>query len=393
MSESDVVITGAGCISALGVHLDELADALAEGRSGMGEIASFDASAYPCRHGAEVLDLELSDFLESSKTYIDRTSAFTLAACSDALKQAGWLGDLPACGPAQTGESVGLVLGTAWGCLDSLELFTEKFATGKRKFVPPLPFTHSYANAPNSLAAIEFKLRGFNACLAGGQTAGAAAIEYAWRRIRLGKDRRLLAGGSDALSESIFHAYCLRGQLSRDGAARPYDPASGGMLLGEGAAIFALEDAASAEAREADALARLLGCGAARGRTVAEGLARSMRLALAEAALRLADVGLVVGIGCGLPTLDAAERAAVAVLFGEEAPPIATIKALAGEAMGAGGPLSLAAAICCLAAGVPGSILLPLAKGGGGGEADARVALVNAADPSGACVSLLVAAL
>jgi 3-oxoacyl-[acyl-carrier-protein] synthase II len=377
MSDRQVLITGAGVISPLGVHLAELAEALAAGRSGVGEIAGFDARDYPCRYGAEVLDLELGDFLASSKTYLDRTSAFALAACADALKEAGWGGD----------ETVGLVLGTAWGCLDSLELFAEKFATGKRKLVPPLPFSHSYANAPNSLAAIEFKLRGFNACLTSGHVAGAAAIEYAARRIRLGKDRRLLAGGSDALSESIFHAYGLRGVLSRDGQARPYDPASGGLVLGEGAAVFALEDAASAAARGARPLARLLGCGAANGAGVAEGLTRSTRLALEDAAVPPDGVGLVVGIGCGLPALDAAEREALGAVFGEGVPPLATVKALAGEAMGAGGPLSLAAALVCLADGVPSSLLAP----GRPAPDVPGCVLVNAADPSGASVSLLVA--
>jgi 3-oxoacyl-(acyl-carrier-protein) synthase len=377
MSSPEVVITGAGCISALGVHLDELAAALAEGRSGIGEIASFDASACSCRHGAEVLDLELGDFLESSKTYLDRTSAFALAACSDALKQAGWQGD----------ESVGLVLGTAWGCLDSLELFAEKFVTGRRKLVPPLPFTHSYANAPDSLASMEFKLRGFNACLTCGHVSGAAAIEYACRRIRLGKERRLLAGGSDALSASVFHAYALRGLLSADGQARPYDPASRGMVLGEGAAVFALEDAASARERGAEPLARLVGCGAGTGATVAEGLARAMSLALADAAVGPAEVDLVLGIGCGLPALDSAEMDALRAVFGSAVPPLASVKALVGEAMGAGGPLSLAAALCGLAGVVPGRLSAGQTPSAGPGGPQ-RV-LVNAADGSGACVSLL----
>jgi 3-oxoacyl-[acyl-carrier-protein] synthase II len=380
MSERGVVITGAGCISPLGVHLEDLTDALAAGRSGVGEMAGFDASAFPCHHGAEVLDLDLDEFLESSKTYIDRTSAFALAACSDALRQAEWSGD----------DSAGLVLGTAWGCLDSLELFAGRFATGKRKLVPPLPFTHSYANAPNSLAAIEFGLRGFNACLTCGHAAGAAAIEYAARRIRLGKDARLLAGGSEALSECIFHAYCLREWLSPSGAARPYEASADGMILGECAGVFALEDPAAATERGARPLARLLGAAAANGADPEQGLRRSMRAALAEAERQPEAVDLIVGVGCGLPQLDAAEQRTVAELFGSGAPPLATVKALAGEAMGAGGPLSLAAALCALE-GVPLPVGIasepPLSKRG-----TPKTVLVNAADPSGAAVSLLITA-
>ena len=381
MSHRQVVITGAGCISPLGVHLDELGAAMAEGRSGVGEIASFDAAPYRCRHGAEVLDLELSDFLESTKTYIDRTSAFTLAACADALRQAGWRGD----------ESVGLVLGTAWGCLDSLELFSQKLFAGKPRFVSALPFTHSYANAPNSLAAIEFKLRGFSACLTCGNTAGAAAVEYACRRIRLGRDARLLAGGAEALSEPIHQACSRRDELSIDGTAQPYEPESSGMLLGEGAAVFALEDAAAAAARGAEPLARLLGCGSANGATVADGLRRAMRQALADAALEPRHVNLVVGIGNGHPDLDAAEERALDDVFGRGVCSLATIKALTGEALGAGGPLSLAAALCWLGTGAPSSVLVD-GEPSAAGLIHGGTAVVNAADPSGAAVSLVVAA-
>jgi len=375
MPDVDIVISGVGCISPFGVERDILCAALRDGASAVGEVASFDAAGYPCSCAAEVLDLELSDFIESSKTYIDRTSAFVLAACASALEEAHWKGD----------ESVGLILGTAWGCMDSLELFAEKLIHGKPKFAPPLPFTHSYANTPNSLASIEFKLRGFNACMAGGHAAGATAIEYACRRLRLGKDARLLAGGSEALSECIFHAYALGGHLSAAGVSRPYDAAADGMILGEGAAVFALESLAAARERGAEVLACIGGCGAACGATIADGLERAMRLALDDAGAGPATVDMVMGIGCGVPSLDGAERAAVDAVFGPSTPPLASPKALAGEAMGAGGPLSMAAAVCMLADGVP-----PAALAVGAPPDAVRAVLVNAADPSGQAVSFLL---
>ncbi len=395
MSLNEVVITGTGCITPLGLSLEALGAALREGRSGFGEIASFDASAFPCRFGAEVLDLELGDFIESSKTYIDRTSAYALAACASALKDAHWLGD----------ESVGLILGTAWGCVDSLELFAQKLFEGKPKFVSPLPFTHSYANAPNSLASIEFKLRGFNACLTCGHVSGLAAVEYACRRVALGKEKRLLAGGSEGLSAPIFQAYCQHGGLSPGDAPRPYDPASAGMLLGEGAAVFAIEEAESARQWNSPVLARVVGWATRHGESVSDGLTRSMREAMARGGIVPDHVDAIFGIGCGLPALDAAEVEAVRAVFGEcpmrdaecgmksgiwnlesGIPPVLTsVKGLLGEAMGAGGPFSLAAALACLEGHfLPG--IEPLQR-------PHRTLLINSADPSGACVSLLVSSL
>jgi len=390
MAEAEVVISGAGCISPIGLSLEELSNSLRDGESGIAEVASFDPGPLPFRHGAEVLDLELSDFLESKKTYIDRTSAFVLAACATALRGAHWVGD----------ESVGLVLGTAWGCMDSLEFFAEKVIGGNPKFAPPLPFTHSYANAPNSLAAIEFKLRGFNACLTCGQTSGLAAVEYACRRIALGKEKRLLAGGTEALSRSLFEAYALRGMLDQAGDPRPYDPSSGGMVLGEGAAVFALQDADSARQWDDPELAFLAGYASCREEDPAKSLARAISQALAMAGLAPGAVDIVVGAGNGHPRCDAAEVEAVRRVFGEAQPTLTSVKAWVGEPVGAGGPLGLAAALCCLEDRfIPAASAAeaPRIEGvnvlaGEVAQADVRRVVVNAADPGGAAVSLVVVA-
>ncbi|HUT34527.1 MAG TPA: beta-ketoacyl synthase N-terminal-like domain-containing protein [Planctomycetota bacterium] len=389
MSEAEVVITGVGCITPLGLSLEALSAALREGRSGIGEVASFDASAYPCRFGAEVLDLELGDFIESSKTYIDRTSAFALAACASALRDAQWTGD----------ESVGLILGTAWGCMDSLELFAQKLVEGKPKFVPLLPFTHSYANAPNSLASIEFRLRGFSACLTSGHVSGLAAVEYACRRVALGKEKRLVAGGAESLSESIFHGYCLRGGLNPGRDPRPYDPASGGMLLGEGAAVVAVEEAESARQWNTPVLARVVGWASCRGESVADGLTRSMREAMERGGIQPGDVDAMIGIGCGVPELDGAEATAIRAVFGVARPALTSVKAWLGEAMGAGGAMSLAAALACfedrfIPAALPtyGPALHGIRLVAGESlDGPIGTLLVNAADPGGACVTLVLA--
>jgi len=388
MPDIDIVISGVGCISPFGVERDILCAALRDGASAIGEVVSFDAGGYGCSVAAEVLDLELSDFIESSKTYIDRTSAYILAACASALEEAHWKGD----------ESVGLVLGTAWGCMDSLELFAEKLVHGKPKFVPPLPFTHSYANAPNSLASIEFKLRGFNACVTNGHVSRLQAVETACRRIALGKERRLLAGGGEALSESIFHRYCLRGELLSAGGPRPYHTGSKGMVLGEGAAVFAIQEAELARQWGDPVLARIGGTASCRDDSLARGLARSMTDALDRAALVPGDVDVVFGAASGLPTLDASEAEALQIVFGGTDALITSVKALSGEAMGAGGPLSLAAALCSLEEHFapptcgedPPEIDGLHIVAGDALEAPLQTVLVNAADPSGACTSLVL---
>ncbi len=213
--------------------------------------------------------------------------------------------------------------------------------------------------------------------------AGLAAVEYACRRVALGREKRLLAGGAESLSEPIFHAYCLRGGLNSGREPRPYDPASGGMLLGEGAAVVAVEEAESARQWNTPVLARAVGWASCRGESVADGLARSMRQAMARGGVTPADVDAIIGSGCGLPVLDAAETEAVRVVFGDAPPSLVSVKGLLGEAMGAGGAMSLAAALACL----EGHFL----PGGEPLQMPLRTLLVNSADPGGACVSLVLA--
>jgi 3-oxoacyl-(acyl-carrier-protein) synthase len=284
--------------------------------------------------------------------------------------------------------------------MDSLELFAEKLVGGNPKFVSPLPFTHSYANAPNSLVAIEFKLRGFNACFTCGHASGMTAIECACQRIELGKDRRLLAGGSESLSEPVFHGYDLRGLLHGGGDPRPYDASSDGMVLGEGAAIFAIEDAEAAAERHATIFARVRGHASAAGPSLADALARAMQGAVAEAEMAPGDVDLIVGVGCGLPEVDSAELQAIRRLFGDARPMLTSVRRMMGEGMGVGGPMSLAAAvIACLEDRAVPPVLLddtPSPEGvdlvaGESRPADVCRVLVNAADPGGCCVSLLLA--
>jgi len=389
MNRHEVAITGIGCICPLGFSPGDLSATLRDGHPAIAEIEAFDTGAYACRFGAEVGGFDLMDFIESKKTYLDRTASFALAACAAALKDAHWQGD----------ESAGLILGTAWGCMGSLELFAEKLIGGNPKFVSPLPFTHSYANAPNSLAAIEFKLRGFNACFTCGHTSGMGAIECACQRIELGKDTRLLAGGAEALSEPVFHGYDLFDWLNPTGEPRPYDPTSGGMVLGEGAAVFALEDGEMARERGATVFARVAGHSSACGATLAEGLERSMCRALADACLLPDAVDLVVGVGCGVPEIDGEEVAALRSVFGEARPRVTSLRRMLGEPMGAGGPISLAAVLvsCLEDRCIPPVALgdVPVPEGidlvvGDPREADVRVAVVNAADPSGGCSSLVI---
>jgi 3-oxoacyl-(acyl-carrier-protein) synthase len=335
-----IAVTGLGIVSSIGIGPEAFSDALRSGSKAGGPLTLFEEPGAPAV--AQVRDFKLQEHIETVKTYIDRTSAFALAACAMARKQSGWQIAEP------EEPSCGLALGTAWGCVDSAGLYADKFVHSGPKLVPPLIFIHSYANAPNSIVSIEYNIRGFNVCFAGGHASGMQAVAYAADQIRLGRARYLLAGGADSLSRFALRGYMANRLLADD--ARPFSRSSQGFQLSEGAAILALEPASRAGSR---ALGHVVGAGLAGSDDGPGGCVLAMRNALREAGLSFEQLDLVLAAGSGEPQSDEREARAIESLAESATvpPPVFALKSLTGEPMAGGGPMAVAAAIHLLASG------------------------------------------
>ncbi|MEN6301094.1 MAG: beta-ketoacyl-[acyl-carrier-protein] synthase family protein [Armatimonadia bacterium] len=231
----DVVVTGVAPISAIGIGRDDFAQGLSEGREGRRAPERLTGHGLPLL--AECLDFVVEDYLESEKTYLDRCSELALAACALAWEDAGldWR--------ELEHERVGLCLGTAFGCLDSMANMTARVQSKGVRFGSPVIFTHSFANTPTSLAAVEYDLQGPTSTFCVGDVSAASALDYAWRIIADGRAEVVLAGGVEALSEPLLRYLA---QVQPD-----YVP-------GEGACLLVLECAEHAARRGAKALAQVL---------------------------------------------------------------------------------------------------------------------------------------
>jgi len=223
---TSVVITGIGPVSAIGIGRAAWQAGLAGGESGVSPLSLFPAD-HPT---AEVRNFDLDALLPSVKTYLDRASAFTLAAGQLALADAGL-----------TPETIdrrraGVVLGSEFGCLNTMQIYTAALQQKGARLANPLLFSHMYVNTPTSLAAIEFGLGGHHGTFAG-SGAGRQALESAVEALQLGRADMLLAAGVDAISEPLYRALAAEGTL--DGP------------LGEGACALVLETAECAAARGA----------------------------------------------------------------------------------------------------------------------------------------------
>ena len=225
-----VVCTGIGPVSAIGIGRTDFARGLAEGKSGLAPLSLFTGD-HPA---AEVRGFDLDAILPSKKTYLDRASAFALAAGQLALDDAGVTRE--SCARWRSG----VVLGSEYGCLGTMQTYTAALQQKGARLANPLLFSHMYVNTPTSLCAIEFGLGGHHGSFAG-VGAGQQALESAVEALQLGRADLLLVMGVDAISEPLYWALAAEGAL--DDAA-----------MGEGACAFVLETAESAAQRVAAGL-------------------------------------------------------------------------------------------------------------------------------------------
>ncbi len=245
MSSGVVAVTGLGVLAPLGVGREAFSRCLAAGAYQPREPRLFDASIYETQVAAEVPEFDLKQLVETPKTYLDRCSALTLAACFLAVRDASL--------PWQDSDADrrGLSHGTAFGCLDSLLAVTGRMRRQGTRAASPMIFTHAFVNSPASLAAIEYSLRGSAATFADGSLSGAEAVAYGQGRVAAGDVDFCLAGGAEALSEALYAA------LDEEGEA------GDGFVPAEGAAMLVLEPPERAERRGARPLGLLLGCAVA----------------------------------------------------------------------------------------------------------------------------------
>jgi 3-oxoacyl-[acyl-carrier-protein] synthase II len=185
-----------------------------------------------------------------------------------------------------------------------------------------------------------------NAC-----ASGTNAIGHAFESVRSGRYERVLTGGYDAISELVFVGFDSL-QAATSDKCRPFDRDRSGMVLGEGAALLALENFESARKRDAQIFGEIIGYGISTDNhhltqpdPSGSGPLRAMERALQSARRSPTEVDYINAHGTATPLNDAAEGKAIAQLFGSV--PVSSTKSMIGHSLGAAGAIE---AIVCLLA-------------------------------------------
>ncbi len=337
----EVVVTGIGAVTPLGVGARTLHERWCAGSSG---IESGEGAAG---------EFEPTDHLSVKEVRrADRFTQFAMVAGDEAVAEAGWDGELP-----YDPSRIDVVIGTGIGGIGTLERGKEILMEQGERKVPPLSIPLMMSNAAPAALSMRYKLLGNSFGTVSACSAGAHAIGEAARKIAYGDADAVMTGGSEAsLTPLARAAFSALDALSPSGISRPFDARRDGFVMGEGAAILILEDAEKAAARGARVLAKVRGFGAtsdAYHLTAPDkegtGAAAAIRKALEDAGATPEDVVYVNAHGTSTPLNDRAETKAIKAVLGEDTEvPVSSTKSAIGHLLGAAGAVEAVATILAL---------------------------------------------
>jgi 3-oxoacyl-(acyl-carrier-protein) synthase len=279
----------------------------------------------------------------------------TVLACRQAVAEAGLCG-------SEALSQAGLVVGSGFGDLRSIEAFYTGFLQRGPLGLSPLLFPNTVMNAMAGTTSIALGLKGPMLTVNQADVAGELAIIRALALLRAGRATAVIACGVDELFPLLYETLAQLQVLSPRGggeeACRPFDQRHNGPVLGEGATAVVLETPARARARGAPILAEVRGLywggiPTPPGRYPTECAAQSQMLQQAwrDAGLSSADVDLAYLSGAGDPQHDTVELACLRAMCGSPGPWLTSVTHLTGD-YGGLGALRLAAAAVTLGTGL-----------------------------------------
>ena len=365
-----VVVTGHGAICAAGKSPDQIWDAVRGGRTAIRPIQQWDTSGWPASLAGEIRDLDPRELVEDRKVHklIQRGDLLGLYAAGRALDASGLLAyrdTLDPAGAAAVNDGTGVYAGAGvGGYQNEYEFFPlltaakgdlDVFGRELAATVHPMWLLRSMPNNVVCHVGIRHGLKGPNACVTNHSVSGSLAVAEAAAALRAGEADRALAIGHDApIEPQVVLYYHQLGLMAAD-AVRPFDAGRSGSLLGEGAAALLLETDAAAADRGAPVLGEFLGSGCATDaegllpiRDDGDGLASAIAMALEDAEMRPAEVGMIVAHGSATRVSDATEALAIRRVFGATIPPVTAFKWAFGHPLAASGILDSVLALLAL---------------------------------------------
>lgn len=338
-----VVITGMSGLTSLGSDWESISKRVREKQSGvrnMEEWAKYEG--LNTNLGGPIEDFELPDHYTRKRIRsMGRVSLFSTVTSERALEQAGLLDD-----PVISSGETGIAYGSSSGTPDAIADFAAMLHDHSTSNINATSYIRMMSHTAAVNTGLFFKIRGRLIATSTACTSGSQAIGYAYEAIKHGKQKVMVAGGAEELSatqaavfDTLFATSVQNDTPEK--TPRPFDRDRDGLVIGEGAASFVLEDLEFAKARGAKIIAEITGfatnCDASHvTQPTAATMEHAMRMGLQDAGLDPAAIGYVSAHGTATELGDIAETQATNAVFGSKMP-ISSLKSYFGHTLGACG--------------------------------------------------------
>lgn len=349
MGQRRVVITGLGCISPVGNNVADMWNAVTSGKSGIGPITRFDASAFSTTFAGEVKNFQLEDYIPGKESrHMDTFIHYGMAAGIQAIEDSGLVVT------EENADRIGVNIGSGIGGLPMIERTHAELEKRGPRRISPFFVPSSIINMISGFLSIRYGFKGPNLSIVTACSTGLHSIGFAARIIAYGDADIMIAGGAESTVSplGIGGFASARALSSRNDdpatASRPWDRDRDGFVLGEGAGVLVLEEYEHAKARGAKIYAEIVGFGMsadANHMTApledGSGASRCMNAAINDAQINPDQVNYINAHGTSTPLGDKAETVAVKRSLGEHAKKVvmSSSKSMVGHLLGGAGGL------------------------------------------------------
>lgn len=361
-----VVVTGLGAVSPCGATMAATWDSLVQGRSGIALVEGFDVSDMRCKVAGQCRDFVAAGYFD--KSTLRHTSRFIhlgVAAAQMAIDEAGLDFDANEQDRDRTGVMLGVGMAPSQMTAEAHDQLAAKGAGRMWPFFIPA----TISNMVVGHVSMRFGLYGPSFSTASACSSGAHAIGTSLDLIRAGRADLMIAGGCEGNASRLTMAgFDALRALATDNdpperSSRPFAADRSGFVLSEGGAVLVLEELEHARRRGAPILCELVGYGATTdGYHITNpapghaGLAKAMRLALADAALPADAIGYINAHATATAAGDVLEAKAIAGVFGEHATSkqllVSSTKSMHGHLLGGAAAIEAAISVRALVEGV-----------------------------------------
>jgi act minimal PKS ketosynthase (KS/KS alpha) len=359
-----VVITGIGVLAPGGIGKKEFWDLLSDGRTATRGITFFDPAPFRSQIAAEI-DFDPAAYGLGSQEIrrMDRAAQFAVVAARAAVNDSGL--DPGALDPGTTGVSIGSAVGATMGLEQEYRVVSDdgRLNLVDHRYAASHLYNHLVPSSFATEVAWAVGAEGPSAVVSTGCTSGLDAVGHAADLISEGSADVMIAGATDApispITVACFDAIKATSPRNDEPAhaSRPFDATRNGFVLGEGCAVFVLEEWEHARRRAAPCYAEIAGFATRSNAYHMTGLrpdgremAESIDAALAAARRNPGDVDYVNAHGSGTKQNDRHETAAFKRSLGAHAyrTPVSSIKSMIGHSLGAIGSLEIAASVLAM---------------------------------------------